>query len=267
MNVTIFKKAAKLFFIGLCYRYKKKTGAAMKTQALSLEITHRCVARCIMCNIWRIPMDEPELSTGDCLKLLASDLLRDLRELDITGCEPFLPEGIDTLFSGIASLKGGNLKKLRSVAVTTNGFLTEKVLAKTEIILREVRKVGMDLVVVCAMDAVGEIHERIRNVKDAFNKVNKTIQGLTVLRERYPNLIIGLKTTILPVNIDELERILGYASEMGLFTIISPCIITLGWINIFISGYFSITNRENKNSKKDKIPLDQNSLFFFLPDR
>jgi len=84
------------------------------------------------------------------------------------------------------------------------------------------------LIVVCAMDAVGEIHDKIRNYKDAWSRVNETIEGLIRLRETFPNMIIGLKTTVLPINIGELGKIAHYADSKGLFTIISPCIITKG---------------------------------------
>lgn len=228
MNRHLINTAAKLVFNGLRYRYQKITGSPGKPQALSLEITHNCIAKCIMCNIWRIPKNKPELSTDEWLGLLSSDILCDVRELDITGGEPFLLDDIDSLFSGICELKNRNLRLLQSVAVTTNGFLTNRVLNKTELILNKFQKAGIDLVVVCAMDAIGDIHERIRNVKEAWQKVNNTINGLIELRGRYSNLIIGLKTTILPINIDELENISQYADEKGLFTIISPCIITSG---------------------------------------
>ena len=227
-DISLIKIATKLFLNGLRYRYKKITGGLERPQALSLEITHNCIAKCIMCNIWRIPKDEPELSADDWLKLLSDDFLSDIRELDITGGEPFLRQDIDYLFSGISRQKSSSLKKLQSVAVTTNGFLTERVLDKTEIILREFKKTGIDLVMVCAMDAIGDIHEKIRNVRDAWQKVNSTINGLIKLREKYSNLFIGLKTTILPLNIDELENISQYADERDLFTIISPRIITSG---------------------------------------
>jgi MoaA/NifB/PqqE/SkfB family radical SAM enzyme len=204
------------------------TGKSMKPQAVSLEVTHRCIAKCIMCNIWRIPKEEPELSIDEWLNFLSDDFLSDVREFDITGGEPFLLDNIDYLFSGIATLSKRNLKKLKSVAVTTNGFLTERVIEKTEKILAEFKKAGLDLVVVCGLDAIGDVHEKIRNVKDAFNRVNSTIDKLSELRGSYPNLIIGIKTTILPVNIDELENISKYAHAKGLFTIMSPCIITSG---------------------------------------
>lgn len=223
---TLFNTSLKLFKNGLLYRYQKITGSPGRPQAVSLEITHHCIAKCIMCNIWRIPRDQQELSIQDWIDLLSSSLFSDLRELDITGGEPFLLDDICSLFSGIYRLKNRNLKSLKSVAVTTNAFLTEKVIEKTELILREFKKNDIDLVVVCAMDAIGEVHEKIRNVKDAWQKVNKTIDGLITLRSKYDNLILGLKTTILPISINELNNISQYAEDRGLFTIISPCIIT-----------------------------------------
>ncbi len=228
MDKVIQKIAESLFINGQRYRYKKKTGEAGTIRAVSLEITHRCVAKCIMCNIWRIPKDVPELFVGEWLNLLSDTVFSGLRELDITGGEPFILDDIDVLFKGIGELKKTNLKELQSVAVTTNGFLTERVLEKTVIILDAFKKAGLDLVVVCAMDAINEIHEKIRNVKDAWSKVNSTVEGLIKLRAKYPNLIIGIKTTILPINIDQLKNISEYADERGLFTIISPCIITSG---------------------------------------
>ncbi len=228
MRKSLVGTAVKLFFNGLRYRYQKFTGSAGRPQAVSLEITHKCVAKCIMCNIWRIPRDQPELSVNKWIELLSCSLFSDLRELDITGGEPFLVDDICSLFSGICKLKKRNLESLKSVAVTTNGLLTERVLEKTELILNDFKKAGLDLVVVCAMDAVGDLHEKIRNVNDAWKKVNRTLDGLISLREEYQNLVIGLKTTILPVNINELDNISQYAEERGLFTIISPCIITGG---------------------------------------
>jgi MoaA/NifB/PqqE/SkfB family radical SAM enzyme len=228
MKDSILNVAGRLFKNGIRFQYQKRTGKPGRVQALSLEITHNCIARCVMCNIWKIPKEVPNLSVGDWLHLLSSDLFSDLRELDITGGEPFLRKDLIDLFTGICELKGNNLKSLQSIAVTTNGFLTQRVLEYTEEILGRLKDRRIDLVIVCAMDAIGDIHDKIRNYKDAWSKVNETIEGMKNLRDRYPNLIVGLKTTILPVNVEELENITRYADSNGLFTIISPCIITKG---------------------------------------
>ena len=79
-----------------------------------------------------------------------------------------------------------------------------------------------------AMDAVGELHDQIRHFANGWHRLDRTIAGLKRLRAAYANLIIGLKTTILPESVGQLDDIAGYASAHGLFTIISPCIITAG---------------------------------------
>lgn len=226
MTGSTLKLASRLFANGIRFQYLKRTGRPGRPQAVSLEITHHCIAKCIMCNIWRIPHEVPELDTEDWLHLLSSDLFSDLRELDVTGGEPFLKIDLVEFFRGICDLKRNNFRSLQSVAITTNAFLTRRVLGYTEEILKMLSNNHIDLVVVCAMDAIGELHEKIRNYKGAWSKANKTIQGLKGLREKYPNLVVGLKTTILPLNVRELTAIAEYADCNDLFSIISPCIIT-----------------------------------------
>ncbi|MCG6880063.1 MAG: hypothetical protein LJE96_13070 [Deltaproteobacteria bacterium] len=129
------------------------------------------------------------------MNLLSSELFSDLRELDITGGEPLLRKDLSQLFEEILRLKKTNLGKLKSISVITNGLLTDRVLNDTETILKGLRAGEMDLVVVCAMDGIGKIHDKVRNCPNAWEKVNEIIHGLMVLRKRYPNLIIGLKTS------------------------------------------------------------------------
>jgi MoaA/NifB/PqqE/SkfB family radical SAM enzyme len=213
---------------GLRYRYLHATGRMAKPQAVSLEVTHRCVARCIMCNIWRIPPEIQPLSGETWMKLLSQDLFSDLIELDITGGEPFLREDLADLLIFACRMKKRHLASLRSIAVTTNGFLTRRVLAESRRILLEAQRQGVALVMVCAMDAVGDAHDAVRRYPGGWQRVHETIQGLTRLRKEFPNLIIGLKTTVLPATVGHLDAIVRYAAQYDLFTIISPCIITKG---------------------------------------
>jgi MoaA/NifB/PqqE/SkfB family radical SAM enzyme len=247
MADSLTELVIKLLKNGFHYRYLKMTGKAGRPQALSLEITHRCIARCIMCNIWKIPHHIQDLPLNDWLQLLSSPLFSELRELDVTGGEPFLRKDLPDLFSGITDLKRKNLAYLRSVALTTNGILTERILEDTEEIIQRLRDASIDLVMVCAMDAVGGVHDKIRNYPDAWNKVHQTVQGLVKLRESFPNLVIGLKTTVLPINIDQLDQISNYAQSYGLFTIISPCIITGGrYLNRERAGDLAFSRKDRE---------------------
>jgi MoaA/NifB/PqqE/SkfB family radical SAM enzyme len=262
MTNSAIKLVLRLLINGVRFRCRHAAGKPGRPQALSLEVTHDCVARCVMCNIWKIPRDVQNLPVTQWIELLSSDLFADIRELDITGGEPFIRDDLFDLFYGICELKHKNLPALKSIAVTTNGLLTDRVVSTVERTLPALQKKGLDLVVVCALDAVGELHNRIRNYPDAWSKVSKTIEELTLLRDRHPNLIVGLKTTILPLNIDELSKISEFADHKGLFTIISPCIITEGrYLNPDRAEDLSF-NQENIEKMIDFFSSNQNRWDF-----
>lgn len=218
--------AVKLLANGLRYRFLRLTGKPSRLQAISLEVTHRCLCRCCMCNIWRIPKEVPDLELSSWIGLLSSPELSNLREIDITGGEPFLREDLPDLLRWICQAKPDRFPGLRTVAITTNGILNERILQFVREVVGPMQALGIDLVLACGMDAVGELHDRIRNFPGAWDRLNATLAGLRTLREGHPNLVLGIKTTIVPLNVNELPNIASFAREYELFTIISPCIIT-----------------------------------------
>ena len=211
---------------GLRFRCLKLSGRPARPEALSIEVTRRCIARCLMCNIWRTPPRSPELEARDWLELLESPDLTELKELDVTGGEPFLRGDLVDLLQGIGRLKTTHLPRLCSVAITTNGILTRKILSDVTAVIGGLERAGVTLVFACGMDAVGDAHDRIRGYDGAWAKLHATLEGLKGLRERHPSLVLGIKTTVTRHNIDELDRVCRYAEDQGLFTIISPYILT-----------------------------------------
>jgi MoaA/NifB/PqqE/SkfB family radical SAM enzyme len=210
---------------GIRYRWLKASGRPARLEALSLEITRRCIAKCLMCNIWQLPAS-PELDARIWLELLQSPALSELKELDVTGGEPFLRDDLAELLLGIGRLKATHLPRLCSVAITTNGFLTQKILSDVGAVIDPLEQAGVTLVFACGMDAVGDAHDRIRNYPGGWAKLHATIEGLKGLREHHPSLVLGIKATITRHNIDELDQVCRYADDQGLFTIISPYILT-----------------------------------------
>jgi MoaA/NifB/PqqE/SkfB family radical SAM enzyme len=190
--------------------------------------------------------DVPELLAVDWLKLLESPILSELKELDVTGGEPFLRSDIVELLLGIGRLKKTHLRRLCSVAITTNGFLTRKILDDVGTVIGPLEQAGVTLVFACGMDSVGEVHDRVRNFKGGWEKLNATLEGLNALREKHPSLVLGIKTTITRYNIDELDRVCLYADDHGLFTIISPYILT--------------ANRYDNLGKEDTLSLSAQDL-------
>ena len=220
------RRVGKLLYNGMRYRLLKYLGKPHRLEAISLEITHRCICRCIMCNIWQVPRQVPDLELSDWLELLSSPELRGLRELDLTGGEPFLRQDLGQLLQGICDLQPTNFPRLRTLAITTNGILTDRILERTREIIGPLQDRGIDLVLACGMDAVGELHDRIRNSSGAWKRLQETVSGLQQIRKFHSNLVLGIKTTVVPLNSTELDKIADYAEANDLFTIISPCIIT-----------------------------------------
>jgi MoaA/NifB/PqqE/SkfB family radical SAM enzyme len=93
---------------------------------------------------------------------------------------------------------------------------------------------------------VGEVHDRIRNFKGGWERLNATLEGLNALREKHPRLVLGIKTTVTRYNIDELDMVCRYADEHGLFTIISPYILT--------------SNRYDNIGKEDTLSLSAGDM-------
>ncbi|WP_305045341.1 radical SAM/SPASM domain-containing protein [Geoalkalibacter sp.] len=217
---------ARLFYNGLHFRRLRRDGKPHRLQSLSLEVTHRCICRCDMCNIWKIPAQVADLELALWLEVLRSPTLRHLRELDITGGEPFLRADLGELLQRIARLKPIHFPELRTLSITTNALLTEKVLDTVRASIGSLGEQGVEMVLACGVDAVGRLHDRIRNTPGAWERFTQTLPGLKDIRAQHANLILGLKTTIVPLNVQELPRLADFAEEHGLFTIISPCILT-----------------------------------------
>ncbi len=217
---------AKLLRNGLRYRLLKFSGKPHRLEALSVEVTHRCICRCSMCNIWKIPGGVPDLDPAGWRELLSSPELGGLRELDLTGGEPLLREDLGELLRQLCALQPTHFPGLRTLSMTTNAILTDRVLNLVRELIGPLKKRGIDLVLACGMDAAGELHDRIRNYPGAWERLQATLAGLREIRANHANLILGIKTTIVPQNVQELDGIADFAAANGLFTIISPCILT-----------------------------------------
>jgi AdoMet-dependent heme synthase len=222
---------ATLFRNAIRFRYFRIKNSPLKPTVLSLAVTNRCNSHCIMCNIWKTAGYMPniqthELSHQQIVHLLSNPLFSELVELDLTGGEPHLRNDLVDIALGIARLKMNHLTRLRSIIITSNGFSTEKIISNYRDILAALNGTNIDLVGVISLDGIGDIHDQIRGTKGAFKLVSETIKRLTVLKRVYPNLILGLKTTVIPDNIEAIDNILDFALSNNLFHIISPVLFT-----------------------------------------
>lgn len=177
---------------------------------LIISTTYACNARCGMCNIFEFYNDRPELRTQEIdfglllEKLGKSDVLKTVTHIDLTGGEPFLNKYLGKFISGLFELPAVDF-----VTINTNGFLTAKIVSDVESILSKL-KAHQRFSLSISIDGIGALHDSIRGVPGAFDKVENTVAALKQLRQRYPQLALRSNAVIQQDNLHGLDQIRGY---------------------------------------------------------
>jgi radical SAM protein with 4Fe4S-binding SPASM domain len=184
--------------------------------------TFSCNARCMMCDIHTFYGDTPALHKEEMdlpkifTRLKESKIIKALSHIDLTGGEPFLKKDLKDFIIELFRLSNIDL-----ITINTNGLLTDKIIEDVTKIL-EIFNKRKSFSVSVSLDGIGETHDTIRGVAGAFTKVDKTVNGLKKLRDRYPDFAICSNAVIQHENIDSLAQIKDY------------------WKNHNITGAFSV---------------------------
>ena len=112
-----------------------------------------------MCNTWQFPSDEAEEITPKDLERLPR-----LDFVNITGGEPFLRDDIADVLDVVQP-------KTRRIVISTNGFLTDRIVS---VMSGRERKVGVRI----SLDGLDGTHERVRRVPGAFERAMRTLRSL-----------------------------------------------------------------------------------------
>jgi len=220
-----FRTCSTLATRGVSYRLGRMWGRPARPRSLTVTITRRCNSRCIMCNIWRLHRNHEELALEDIIRFLSSPIFRDLVELDLTGGEPFLRDDLPLLVDNVCELKGRELRNLKTIALATNGLLPQRIHDRVRNILLAING-RFDLALVCSLDGIGQSHDAVRGVPGAYPKVRETIERLKELTAIGLPFRLGIKTTILPCNWEQIPNLIEFADQQGLFHVLSPVLFT-----------------------------------------
>lgn len=179
--MSIWKALSRLpEFVGDVVR--NRSGLDSPPRLLTYTVTFRCNARCIMCDSWKMSGD------GD---MTLEEIDRVFRQLNpmhavrLTGGEPFVRKDL----VDIVGLVERRLKPL-GIHITTNGFLTERIVA-----LCESRNKKLPLQLMVSLDGVGDKHNTIRGSGLAWRTAFATLEALAP-RRRELNLDLAVNQTI-----------------------------------------------------------------------
>ena len=156
----------------------QRRGSMIQPRVLTHTVTFRCNARCVMCDSWRLPRQE-ELTLEEIERLYRQ--LPPLDAVRLTGGEPFVRKDL----AEIASLAAQHLKP-RFLHVTSNGFLTERILDWVDGWQHDT-----PLQILISLDGLQAKHDEVRGVPRSFDRAMETLQGLVARRDEF-----GLKLAV-----------------------------------------------------------------------
>lgn len=157
---------------------------------ITLVVTHRCNAKCIMCSSHENPSCvENEISIEDIKKIPASKFIQ------ITGGEPFMRVDLEDIVSILS-------KKTKRLMINTNGFFTDK--------LVDLCKKYPDLAIRISIDGNRETHNAIRRI-DIYDKAIESLEALKKLGV----VDLGISFTLQEKNVDQLLDMYKLAIDKG----------------------------------------------------
>ena len=159
-----------------------------------LAVTLLCNARCVMCDIWKNRgMDFTPIDVYH--KLPPS-----LEMIDLTGGEPFLRPDL----AAVVAVVHKACPKAR-ILITTNGFLHKNIERQIDNIITADPKIAFRI----SLDGGKEMHEKIRRVPQAYEKVVHTVSML----KKKSVVDIGIIYTLMKQNRHELRDVYAYTKK------------------------------------------------------
>ena len=155
-------------------------------------VTYRCNARCTMCNRYKCPSKPEEELSVETIKKLPK-----MYFTNITGGEPFIREDLPDIVREL-------YKKSDRIVISTNGFFTDRIIKLCE----EFPNIGIRI----SIEGLEETNNKIRGLKDGFNKGYSTLKKLVEMR--HPD--VGFGMTVQDANAKDLVELYKLSDELNM---------------------------------------------------
>jgi len=133
----------------------------MSVRDAVLALSYRCNARCVMCQIWKVKPG-PEIKAE-----VFSRLPKSLRDINLTGGEPFLREDLPEI---VAAVKAACPRA--RLTLISNGLLPDRIGKILPLLYRLDPRLGLGF----SLDGIGEVHDRVRGVPGAYLRVRRSLE-------------------------------------------------------------------------------------------
>ena len=157
----------------------------------------RCNCRCVMCDIWKGNNNVRQLNESDIEKLLSSLKKMNTELVVMSGGEALMHPNFFRLCDILRSRK-------ITITILSTGLLLKKyakeIIAKTD-------------EVIVSLDGSQEVHDKIRNIPEAFNKLKAGVAELKNLDKEYR---VTARCVVQKANFNNLPNIIDTAHKIGL---------------------------------------------------
>lgn len=171
-------------------------------------ITNRCDFHCQHCFLiaaGELNDKSRKLLTLDEIDRVARSV-PDLVALSLTGGEPFLRRDYVEIVRRFV-----RHTRLKTLSTVSNGIDADRVLPHIEPILRET---GLSFFLSISVDGDESTHNQVRQKENAFARTLESIRRLLPLREKYPHFSLGVNSTYLGTNYDDLMALYDVLEQL-----------------------------------------------------
>ena len=181
---------------------------------ITISITRACQSGCLTCDCGfdtrkGLVKIAEELSRDEWLRIIGNIDWK-LAFLTISGGEPSMSRHLEPVALAFAEQTSPAF-----VTIPTNGLTPDNVLSKVDLILQKSpENVAWHINV--SVDGIGTVHDHVRGVSGNFEKCLKTIDGLLLLREKYPNLLVGVHTVTSTYNANTIRETVEFFKKISL---------------------------------------------------
>ena len=185
------------------YHIKIHFSKILPPKSLIFPVTYRCDSRCAMCTIWEKDRRQ-EMSLEQLERALSDNLFRKIQNVNVTGGEPTLRKDLIQVVQLIIN----KMPELRKITLTSNGLNTDRVVCCAAELSEICSQSNIDFLVGISLDGVGKVHDAIRNVPRAFERVRETILRIQELPQlHHHKMRLSLNCTITRKNLYDLENV------------------------------------------------------------
>lgn len=156
-----------------------------------------CNCRCVMCDIWKANHDKKEISPETLATHIEAFRNLNVKHVTLSGGEALMHSNLWKLCEALKAI--GVRISLLSTGVTLKRHAEEVVRHVDDVIV--------------SIDGSAEVHNRIRNIPLAFQKLQ---EGVAALRERNPSFRITARCVLQKLNFRDLPNIVASTRQLRL---------------------------------------------------